>query len=403
MKNIIILILIASSIALGNAKVIGNGGNVVICKNNLDEITKIELLDYYELRLNGRELSLNTNLNSFEDILNDLFERWMPFAPKRMSLYKKWLSEFSNEAGLFDNIVIPNVPDTGAIAIPNECELKTIAFQKQDSEIFPGVKRYIISKDIWNFMSKEQRAGLVLHELIYREGIQVGHTTSFPTRILNAYLSSADPNGYEYAAVVSQMPLMWVEYGGSVVIQLGEMVSCKNNDCKPTFNRISEISRNEKNIKIKISEVLKDLITSDFIVKFSRTGIIPGPFVDLAYQDSRFTISQIGAFRNEYPIIKQVSLFDNFNLIFEQTSISLSYFKDQAFENRNFININPNGSWLNNQGQKIENITQIRDVYDSINESEGHIRTSIGSWCWSRAKARYIKKQSVHLACREVK
>jgi hypothetical protein len=225
MRVIIVLAAILASTAglCDSGTHIGNGGNGVVCKNSSGQPTSVELLDYYELRLNGGTLSLDPSRGSYQNILNELFDRWMPHAPVRMAEYKKWLREFASETGIYSGVEIPAIPDTGTIMIPSGCELKPIAFQRPDSEVLPGVKRYSINKDLWDLMPEVQKAGLVLHELIYREGILALHKTSFLTRYFNSYLASAKPNSFEYAGVISQMPLLWTEYGGAIVVKLGSL------------------------------------------------------------------------------------------------------------------------------------------------------------------------------------
>lgn len=192
---------------------IGNGGNGIVCNIDSDNRT-LELLDYFELRINGGTLALDASLGNYMDILSGLLNKWKNAAPRRMDLYQKWLNEFPQEAAFVPGITIPPIADTGIIAIPKGCEIRGFAFQRPDSEVYHGVKRYVISKDLWDLMPEIQKAGLILHELIYREGIQLGHTTSYPTRYFNGYLSSATPVMEEYASVASSVPLGWVEYGG---------------------------------------------------------------------------------------------------------------------------------------------------------------------------------------------
>lgn len=247
---------------------VGNGGNVIVCADTAGKVKSVEVLDYYELRLNGGALSLNPNLATYQEKLFELFNRWREVAPKRMEQYTKWLNEFQAEAGIHSGIEIPHIPDTGSIAIPQGCKPISIAFQRADDEIFPGTKRYVINKDLWDYMNETQKAGLVLHELIYREAIKAAHATSLPTRYLNGYLSSATPKGEEYSYIVSRLPLLWVEYGGGMILQIG-VVGCGGfggPGCR--FERRSVLNADGSSINAVIAEVFDNVETEEVKINF---------------------------------------------------------------------------------------------------------------------------------------
>lgn len=226
MKQLLFLIIFGSSFAFASGTTVGNGGNTVVCKDANGQISSIEVLDYFEVRLSGRALQLNQSLTDYRAILVELFQRWLRVAPVRMDQYMQWLEEFENEAGIYEGIQIPEIPDTGTIAIPAGCGLVPVAFQRPDEQILPGVKRYVINKDIWKLMDPVQKAGLVLHELIYREGIKAEHKDSFATRYLNGYFASSLPDRGIYTSIISQAKLRWVEYGEGMILQFreGELV-----------------------------------------------------------------------------------------------------------------------------------------------------------------------------------
>lgn len=222
MKSFLLQLSLAliSSFSLAGGVTIGNGGTGVICYNGgAPNGIKVQMLEYYELELSGRSLKLNHNLDNYKDIIIENLNRWESVAPKRVALYKQWLNDFENESLFVSNNYFTPVNDTGTIAIPFGCELATLAFQRPQEDLFPGVKRYTINSDYWNIMIPTQKAGLVMHELIYREGIVVQHKTSFPTRYFNSYLASAEPNSDEYVFIASQLPLMWGEFGGGLIIE----------------------------------------------------------------------------------------------------------------------------------------------------------------------------------------
>lgn len=218
---------------------VGNGGNVIVCRDSSSAIRSVEILDYFEIRQAGGHLRLNPSLGSYSAMLNDLFQSWKSVAPKRMAQYEKWLSEFEKDSAIYSGVQIPPIDDTGVINIPVGCGITPAAFQRPESQLLPGVKRYTINKDLWDRMPEIEKAGLVLHELVYREGIRAGHPSSFSTRYFNGYLASATPNPLEYSLVVQQLPLEWVEFGYGLVIGLGSVAPYQ---VEPAFQRTSKIT-----------------------------------------------------------------------------------------------------------------------------------------------------------------
>ena len=393
MKTLIVtILLIYSAHSFANAKVVGNGGNGIICRNSSGAITSTELLDYYELRLNGGHLTLNENLGSYQDILKDLFDRWTEFAPVRMAQYKKWLNEFPQEAGIYNGVIIPDIPDTGSIVIPVGCELKPIAFQRPDEEVLPGVKRYTINRDIWDIMPELQKSGLVLHELIYREGIKAGHKTSFPTRYFNGYLSSATPNGVEYASIVSQVPLLWTEFYGKVIVQVGVM---KGNFACPTcgnFQRKSEISLDGKNLNIIITSALGDLETPTYKIRFRKHG--SGIWsVKFRFSTSIFLLTSAAdvpggcnTAGGDITNVSEVVLENQFGFGFSHPvncKYLLSYDRSLSRILNGDLGLKPASSWYNNSGELIQGISRIAS--DSLSNVDG-------IWYWVSKENRYIRQ-----------
>lgn len=386
----IIVGLLISSVAFASGTTIGNGGNGIICKNSSGVVKSVEVLDYYEHRLNGGNLSLNSNLGSYESILADLFDKWLPYAPIRMAQYKKWLHDFPSEAGIYSGVVIPAIPDTGTIVIPNGCELKPIAFQRPDSEVLPGIMRYTINKDIWVLMDEVQKAGLVLHELIYREGILADHKTSFPTRYFNSYLASAQPNSYEYAGVVSQMPLLWTEYAGTVVVQIGEMKGSLGCSSCLSFVRKSTISSDGRSIQAAIIEVLGDLETENFKIKFSDYRKFELPLF-LTFNGAKFSMDSRNLLKPPRGTrnILEIEVKNKFKLVFLSPVSTRTVFDENGRlsadnDSATTDTSDPLQSWVKNTDNFV--IDHVTKAIDGI-----QINTTNGIWQWDKGSKKYIK------------
>ncbi|MFL5813131.1 MAG: hypothetical protein ACJ763_06100 [Bdellovibrionia bacterium] len=226
---------------------VANSANVLVCEH---PSRPLELLDYFELRQAGGKLTLNPTLGNYTAVLRGLFQNWKSVAPKRIALYERWLSDFEKEAGFYSGIQISPSKDIGAIGIPDGCEIVPAAYQHPDEEIFPNVKRYVFSKDLWDHLPEVEKAGLVLHELIYREATQARHSSSYPTRYFNGYLASAAPTSLEYAQIVQKLEFEWVEFGSGLVLELKKGQVTPYPYQPPRYSKITEtgfVTGNEYN------------------------------------------------------------------------------------------------------------------------------------------------------------
>ncbi len=179
----------------------GNGGDVVDCRRTVwvpdngqmdghwETAGTIELLDFYEGRVIRKiERDLGTDTLSVEEKLELAIERIEKLDPGRALLYRKWISEFWNEALFLDGINLIDVNDSDHVALPQNCQVTQIAIQKKPE--FPEDPYYIINQDLWQALDNDGKAGLVLHEIAYREAIAEGHENSVNTRYLVQHLTS---------------------------------------------------------------------------------------------------------------------------------------------------------------------------------------------------------------------
>lgn len=228
MRFLLTILLLCASQAHAGDKVL-NGGNLVVCRDTAGSVRSTQMLDFYEVEQRGQHVKLDSSKKTWDEKLKAKFADWQTVAPERMALYRGWLDTFMNEAGIYPGISIPAIPDYGSVAIPAACSLEPVAFQRRDDDIYPGVKRYVINKDLWDLLDETQRAGLVLHELIYREAIPLLHQTSYPTRYFAGFLASSSLVPEDYLAVVARMPLSFIEYRGLRI--LGTVKDCGMGSC----------------------------------------------------------------------------------------------------------------------------------------------------------------------------
>lgn len=402
---------------------VGNGGNVIVCKDSSNKIHSVEILDYFEVREAGGKLRLNPSLGSYSAMLKDLFQSWKTVAPKRMAQYEEWLSEFEKDSAIYSGVQIPAIDDTGVINIPAGCGITPAAFQRPDSQLMPGVKRYTINKDLWDLMPEIEKAGLVLHELVYREGIRAGHLSSFSTRYFNGYLASATPDPMQYALVVQQMPLEWVEFGGGLVISLGSVPPFQT---QPAFQRVSKITEdgfvagkdyNPSNYAYPFSNYQKgtylgfigDVSSEHLKIRFK--SLSP----DAANQSGVIEVSHeklhLQNLAND-PIESLMTSIDGLQMEFNHLPAELSYIELTNQKNHLMIqlkaaeahpvalDVNPVSSfYVQTDGSRIESITKVLPS-NRANVSgpewsfygDGFVTTSGNTWIYDSKVSKYVKK-----------
>jgi hypothetical protein len=172
----LMFLIIASFIVYAGDKK-GNGGEVVVCPG------EVQLLDFFEANID-----LEVEEKDEIKIANAILSKLEHFSPKRFSDYKKNLSHFLSEVKFVDETEIGPISDSGPITrtIPINCHLAQIVIQKKI--VFGNEKRYLINQSLWNQLSSIHRAGLILHELIYRE---LQSEDSHSIRIFNSWLFSS--------------------------------------------------------------------------------------------------------------------------------------------------------------------------------------------------------------------
>lgn len=168
---------------------VGNGGIVIICSQSSTRPKQVQLLDYYEAETRRIQIDLGPPELSVESKIELALSRLDRLSPLRANLYRRWAKTFTDEANFFPDTNLMNTDDALNTILPNGCDAKQIVVQKA-----PQVKEdrlYAVSDDLWRLLDNDEKAGVILHEVIYREAIQFfSHTDSFQSRYFNSYLSS---------------------------------------------------------------------------------------------------------------------------------------------------------------------------------------------------------------------
>ncbi|MBC7464860.1 MAG: hypothetical protein H7256_02620 [Bdellovibrio sp.] len=162
----------------------GNGGNTVVCKLDSGQ-TRTELLDIVEAKAFIAPDTLHfTNLEkkSKEQALSEALESINATLPQ--SSYAQWIRDFETDAVFLKNVSLGVVADSYHFVIPKNCVVEQSVLQIEP--IFHEA-RYTINLDRWNQLVPAQKAGLMMHELIYRD---LQDADSRRVRLITGYLFS---------------------------------------------------------------------------------------------------------------------------------------------------------------------------------------------------------------------
>jgi len=235
-KTLILFLFCVGNYAFSGTET-GNGGDAIVCYDSNRNIESVRLLDYYEgirkERIKEIELGSNSGAKSYDQKVHYALNRLEKLNPTRAKLYRKWYTTFFSKEEFKWGDKLVNIADTGVLDFPNNCEVLQIAAQEEP--MIKGDKRYTIRKSLWNKMDEDHKAGLILHELIYREAknqkvctsiMNSGgetricknfHRKSKRVRYYNSILSSSKMNDMtldSYIEVVQTALLKYVDING---------------------------------------------------------------------------------------------------------------------------------------------------------------------------------------------
>lgn len=175
----------------------GNGGHVLECATSQFYNQRLFLYDLYEGEIrHHKRMVFSSEKNALEKV-EDLLNRVQKVDSERVLRYRNWLHQFSKESQFLENTELLSSDDIDIGFYPKDCALKQVITQQQP--LFPGDKRYLIDKATWSNLNEDHKAGLILHELIYREALQEEnkHLNSVKIRFFN-YIFHTFENDHEW-------------------------------------------------------------------------------------------------------------------------------------------------------------------------------------------------------------
>jgi hypothetical protein len=167
----------------------GHGGGGIVCKDSNGSIISVEALDWKEAQELYTELKPylgNPSLTVDEKVALGL-SRLTMVDKDRQIRWGTYAKNFMAEARFVANSSLPLIEDIGTkLILPKNCKIRQIVIHKDP--VLPLQKRYTINKDLWDKMDNDNKATLILHELIFRDLVSSGQKTSELARYYNAFL-----------------------------------------------------------------------------------------------------------------------------------------------------------------------------------------------------------------------
>ena len=167
------------------------GGRGIVCRDSNNKIKSISLLDYFEAQ-NAMSLTIDLGpQNSYQEklqfVLNRLEQTDQVFAKK----IKSEVSDFMQSTTFVEDVDLEVVNDsTSSVKPPKGCSEEQMGVNKVNP--LPFQKNYLIRRSLWESADASTKAGLILHEVIYRYARKIGEATSDHARYYNALISSSN-------------------------------------------------------------------------------------------------------------------------------------------------------------------------------------------------------------------
>ncbi|MDD0852166.1 hypothetical protein HBN50_03615 [Halobacteriovorax sp. GB3] len=225
----------------------GGGGNSVVCFDERDQISEINLLDYFEgLRKDSRSnVKIDLPGNSVEEKLKLAFRRMEKHYPSLASKLRNralWILDrmdyylISTDDGKLSPIYdmdLPFVPSKNEQG--QNCEI--IRFAVQLTKQVEGQKKFYFVRELYDHpkTSLSTKAGIILHEVLYEEAIKTGATDSDFVRWMTYLLSTST---FE---TMSSEEILDLENSPGAEFLSGFGVEYNNNQSRTQFRGVDDL------------------------------------------------------------------------------------------------------------------------------------------------------------------
>jgi hypothetical protein len=213
----------------GGGQAVGNGGDLVVCYmgDGTSQVKLAELSDFFE----GREIYQHVHINKQDDnfwklkwphIVKIVLDDLGVHDPMRADFYKDQIPPFvdadnslsgrNQDVSFLSGLELPDVPDSGGVILPAGCVLKQGAIFK--TREFPDEPIFLINRDYWKHLSEMSKAGLVLHEIIFKEAKTFAAINSRAVRNFNSYLFTLSLGKRDFSNYLKRLGLTTIKEMG---------------------------------------------------------------------------------------------------------------------------------------------------------------------------------------------
>lgn len=187
-KIFFVLSLISTSLWASSGNEVGNGGDALVCKL-ADKSVSVQLFDFFEYQ-NQHSESIEERTGDYKTISLSLVDQLRKHDVKLAKLLSNRIETFIGNTQFVAGANLKNIKDSNnLITSPNkDCQIEQIAILKK--AVLANEKKFLINNTLWEKLSETNKAGLILHELIYEYFSDLGEKNSVNARALNSFLFS---------------------------------------------------------------------------------------------------------------------------------------------------------------------------------------------------------------------
>lgn len=183
--KVIIIFFLNIQLIHANNKV-GNGGDGVFCVSPEGQPLNGTLLDFYESK---QPLPPDIGVNdSYILIAENILKKIKKAAPKISEQYSIRLKNIESEFEFIKTEKLVDISDSMNFLSPgnSNCQILQIIIRKKF--VTKNESRFLVQENLWNRLDNINKAGLILHEIIYEHFSKLGQENSVKARRLNSFM-----------------------------------------------------------------------------------------------------------------------------------------------------------------------------------------------------------------------
>ncbi len=202
MRFLILLTILQLSAYAGNK--VGNGGDGVRCPKSAN----LTLLDFYE---NDRAKRFTIKYKDPDDeyaFAKKMLLEYERLDKRSAQKFMKVFDSLRARSIFLKNTVLTNIEDSNQLGLGKGCTLVQLAIRKRD--VLTGKDQFHFSKNDWELLDTFNKAGLLIHEVIYEYFKLLGESDSQKARVFTSYLFSEEMKKHsakEYQAMVRSLKI----------------------------------------------------------------------------------------------------------------------------------------------------------------------------------------------------